>query len=349
LLTLQQEVAAEVSQRLQPNLTGEQKQKLNRLPTQSPEAYQLYVKGHYFLDRWSTESRQKAMVYFQQAITADPSYAPAYAELANCYSMGAFFGEPYGPEARAQGIAAAKKAVELDNTLAEAHSALGLGLLADLQWTDTEKELKEATSLNPNSASSHMYYGWYLTFVGRFDAGIREMKQAQALDPLSLSVYVTTGNIYYWERQYDLSLQQYKKAMEIEPAANADLYSSVGDSYLAKNMCAEATDAYAHSYEAEGNLQAAADLRRAYKIQGCHGIQQHELEVAGDPSSSDYNDFYAACSAALLGKNDRAFKYLEKAFEDRREIVFVKVEPQLDNIRSDPRYADLLRRVGLPQ
>jgi tetratricopeptide (TPR) repeat protein len=194
-----------------------------------------------------------------------------------------------------------------------------------------------------------MYYGWYLTFVGRFDAGIREMKQAQALDPLSLSVYVTTGNIYYWERQYDLSLQQYKKAMEIEPAANADLYSSVGDSYLAKNMCAEATDAYARSYEAEGNLQAAADLRRAYKIQGCHGIQQHELEVAGDPSSSDYNDFYAACSAASLGKNDRAFKYLEKAFEDRREIVFVKVEPQLDNIRSDPRYADLLRRVGLPQ
>jgi eukaryotic-like serine/threonine-protein kinase len=349
LLTLQQEVAAEVSQRLQPNLTGEQKQKLNRLPTQSPEAYQLYVKGHYFLDRWSTESRQKAMVYFQQAITADPSYAPAYAELANCYSMGAFFGEPYGPEARAHGIVAAKKAVELDNTLAEAHSALGLALLADLQWTDTEKELKEATSLNPNSASSHMYYGWYLTFVGRFDAGIREMKQAQALDPLSLSVYVTTGNIYYWERQYDLSLQQYKKAMEIEPAANADLYSSVGDSYLAKNMCAEATDAYARSYEAEGNLQAAADLRRAYKVQGCRGIQQHELEVAGDPSSSDYNDFYAACSAALLGKNDRAFKYLEKAFEDRREIVFVKVEPQLDNIRSDPRYADLLRRVGLPQ
>jgi hypothetical protein len=111
LLTLQQEMAAQVSERLQPNLTGAQKQKLSRLPTQSPEAYQLYVKGHYFLDRWSTESRKKAMTYFQQAIAAEPSYAPAYAELANSYSMGAFFGEPHGPEIRAQGIAAAKKAL----------------------------------------------------------------------------------------------------------------------------------------------------------------------------------------------------------------------------------------------
>jgi tetratricopeptide (TPR) repeat protein len=154
---------------------------------------------------------------------------------------------------------------------------LGLALLADLQWTDTERELKEATSLNPNNASSHMYYGWYLTFVGRFDAAIREMKEAQALDPLSFSIYVTSGNIYYWARRYDLSLQQYRKAMEIEPAANADLYSSIGDYYLAKNMCAEATEAYAHSYEAGESLQAAANLRKAYKTQGCRGMQQHEL------------------------------------------------------------------------
>ncbi len=342
LLTLQQEMAADLSQRLQPNLTGEQKQKLSRLPTQSPEAYQLYVKGHYFLDRWSTEGRKKAMEYFQQAITADPSYAPAYAELANSYSMGAFFGEPHGPEARAQGIAAAKKAIELDNTLAEAHSALGLALLADLQWTDTERELREATSLNPNSAISHMHYGWYLTFVGRFNDAIQEMKEAQALDPLSFSIYATSGNIYYWARNYDLSLQQYRKAMEIEPAGNEDMYTAIGDSYLAKNMCAEATEAYAHSYEAGGNLQAAADLRKAYKTQGCRGMQQHHLETNGD-------EFYAACSAALLGDNDMSFKILEKSFEDRRGIVFVKVEPQLDNIRSDPRYADLLRRVGLPQ
>ena len=349
LLTLQQEMAAQVSQRLQPNLTGAQKQKLSRLPTQSPEAYQLYVKGHYFLDRWSTESRKKAMEYFQQAITADPSYAPAYAELANSYSMGAFFGEPYGPEVRAQGIAAAKKALELDNTLAEAHSALGLALLADLQWTGSERELKEATSLNPNSAISHMHYAWYLTFVGRFEDGIREIKEAQKIDPLSLSIYVTSGNIYYWARDYDLSIQQYRKAMEIEPAANEDMYSAMGDSYLAENMCAEATEAYAHSEEAGGNLQAAANLRKAFKTQGCRGMQQQGLEMNSNPSSPDYDDFGAACSAAMLGENDKAFKFLEKAFEDRREIVFVKVEPQLDNIRSDPRYADLLRRAGLPQ
>jgi tetratricopeptide (TPR) repeat protein len=349
LLALQQEMAAEVSQRLQPNLTGEQKQKLSRLPTQSPEAYQLYVKGHYFLDRWSTESRKKAMTYFQQAITTDPSYAPAYAELANSYSMGAFFEEPHGPEVRTRGIAAAKKALELDDTLAEAHSALGLALLADLQWTDSERELKEATSLNANSAISHMYYSWYLTFVGRIDDALREMKAAQALDPLSFSICKTSGTIYYWARDYDLSLQQYRKAMEIEPAANVDMYSDMGDSYLAKNMCAEATEAYAHSYEAGGNLQAAASLRRAFETRGCRGMQERGLEMNGDPSSPDYDDFGAACSAAMLGDKDKAFRFLEKAFEDRREIIFLKVEPQLDNIRSDPRYADLLRRIGLPQ
>jgi serine/threonine protein kinase len=349
LLALQQEIAAQISQRLQPNLSGAQKRKLSRLPTQSPEAYQLYVKGHYFLDRWSTESRKKAMEYFQQAIAADPSYAAAYAELANSYSMGAFFGEPHGPEARAQGIAAAKRAIELDDTLAEAHSALGLALLADLQWTDSERELKEATSLSPNSAISHMHYGWYLTFVGRFDDGIREIREAQTIDPLSFSIYVTSGNVYYWSRHYDFSLQQYSKAMEIEPTANVDLYSDIGDSYLAENMCAEATEAYAHSYEAAGNIQAATTLRKAFKTQGCRGMQQQGFKMDSDPSSPNYDDFGAACSAAMLGEKDKAFKFLEKAFEDRREIVFVKVEPQLDNIRSDPRYADLLRRVGLSQ
>ena len=263
--------------------------------------------------------------------------------------MGAFFGEPHGEEARAQGIAAAKRAIELNSTLAEAHSALGLALLADLQWTGTERELKEAISLNPNSAISHMHYGWYLTFVGRFEDGIREMKEAQTIDPLSFSIYVTSGNIYYWARDYDLSLQQYRKALEIEPAANVDMYSAMGDSYLAENKCAEATEAYANSEQAGGNLQAAANLRKAFKNRGCRGMQQQGLEMNGDPSSPDYDDFGAACSAAMLGENDKAFKFLEKAFEDRREIVFVKVEPQLDNIRSDPRYADLLRRVGLSQ
>ena len=203
--------------------------------------------------------------------------------------------------------------------------------------------------MNPNSAISHMYYSWYLTFVGRIDDALREMKAAQALDPLSFSISKTSGNIYYWARDYDLSLQQYRKAMEIEPAANVDMYSDMGDSYLAKNMCAEATEAYAHSYEAGGNLQAAASLRRAFETRGCRGMQERGLEMNGDPSSPDYDDFGAACSAAMLGDKDKAFRFLEKAFEDRREIIFLKVEPQLDNIRSDPRYADLLRRIGLPQ
>ncbi|MGA3351180.1 MAG: hypothetical protein ABSC33_19295 [Candidatus Sulfotelmatobacter sp.] len=203
--------------------------------------------------------------------------------------------------------------------------------------------------MNPNSAVSHMHYGWYLTFVGRIDDALREMRAAQALDPLSFSVYVTSGNIYYWARDFDLSLQQYRKAMEIEPAANEDMYSAMGDSYLAEGRCAEATEAYARSYEAGGNPQAGATLRRACKARGCSGMHEEGLEINGDPSSPDFDNYGAACVEAMLGDKDKAFQFLEKAFEDRREIVFVNVEPQLDNIRSDPRYADLLRRVGLAQ
>ena len=351
MLALQQQLAGDVSERLQPKLSGEQKQKLARLPTQNQQAYQLYVKGRYFFDRWHDADRAKALGYFQQAIASDPSYATAYSGLGEVYALQAFLAEGPGPEKRALGLAAAKKAVELDGTLAEAHAALGLSFLLNLQWADSQRELEQAVSLNSNSITAHLYYGWYLAFMGRFPESLEQMSVAQELDPLSVIICYTTGNILYWHRDYDRSIEQYRKTLEIQPESTSAL-GSLGDSYLQKQLCSEAAENYAHSEELEELTASAANaaaIRKSYQTSGCHGLLEEELELSGNPTSGDYYPFAAAGFAALLGKKDEAFRFLEKAYADRTGIVFLKIEPQLDNIRSDPRYAELLKRTGLAE
>jgi serine/threonine protein kinase/Tfp pilus assembly protein PilF len=346
ILALQQQIASDISERLHPKLSGEQKEKLARLPTQSPQAYQFYVKGRYFFDRWESADRAKAREFYQQAIASDPSYAAAYSGLAEIYALQGFFGE--GPEKRALGLAAAQKAVELDGALAEAHAALGLSLFLDLKWTKSQRELEQAVALNENSITAHLYYGWYLAFTGRFPESLEQMNRAQALNPLSVAISYTTGNIVYWHREYDRSIEQYHQTLEIQPE-NPSAFDSLGDSYLAKNQCAEATKSYARSEELSGRAANAAALRNGYQSSECSGMMRKQLELRGDPSSPEYDPFAAAGFAALLGEKDEAFRLLEKAYADRTGVVFLKIEPQLDTIRSDPRYADLLRRTGLTQ
>jgi serine/threonine protein kinase/tetratricopeptide (TPR) repeat protein len=261
MLALQQQIGSDLSQRLQPSLSGEQKQKLTRLPTQSQQAYQLYVKGRYFDDRWEQAGRAKALEFFQQAIASDPTYAAAYSGEAEIYALQAFFGEA-GPDARALGLAAAKKAVELDGALAETHAALGLSLFLDLKWADSQRELEQAVSLNPNSITAHLYYGWYLAFTGRFPESLEQMNLAQALNPLSFQIAYTTGNILYWHREYDRAIKQYHQTLEINPE-NASAFGNIGDSYLAKNQCADAAENYARGEELSGNPDASRRLLEA--------------------------------------------------------------------------------------
>jgi serine/threonine protein kinase/tetratricopeptide (TPR) repeat protein len=348
VLTLHQEIASDISERLRPGLSEELKQKLSRLPTQNREAYQFYVKGRYFLDRWHAPDREKAVAYFQQAIASDPSYAAAYAGLAESYTLQVILDGSQDPGKRALGFAAARKAVELDPTLAEAHASLGLSLVQEWKWADAQPELEKAVSLNPNSFFAHMYYGWFLTFTGRFREALQQMNLAQSLDPLSFTIYYTLGNAYYWHREYDRAIEQYRKALELQSGDEAG-FSGLGDAYLLKNECPEATENYAKALESSGNPEFATALRDSYKAAGCPGLLQKKLELSGNSSSPDYAPVDAACFAAMLGKKDEAFKFLEKAYQDRAGTYYINVEPQLDNLRSDPRYADLLRRIGLPQ
>jgi TolB-like protein/predicted Ser/Thr protein kinase len=348
MLDLQQQIAAEISQRLQPKLSLEQKQKLAQLPTQDLQAYQFYVKGRYLFDSWIDADRQKALEYFQRAIKSDPGFAAAYAGMAECYSLQAFFGDPAGAEKRALGLAAARKAVALDDRLAEAHASLGMSLILNLQWSEARHELEKSLSLDANSTSSHMYYGWYLAFTGHFPEALQQMNLAQAMDPLSFVICYTTGNIYYFSRDYDRAMEQYRKALAIQPDSGA-AFTGVGDSYLLKGKCAEAAENYAHGGELYGQRAMAAAFRDGYKASGCLGILREQLEVFANPDSPNYYPFDAAGPAAALGKTDEAFKFLEQAYETRSGIVFLKIEPQLDKLRSDPRYLELLQRTGLAE
>ncbi len=348
ILALQQEIASDISQRLQPHLSSGQKQKLGKTPTDNHDAYQSYVKGRYFFDRWNEDGRKKALGYFQEAVAQDPSFAAAYAGLADTYTLRSFFTEATAPEAREMGMTAARKALELDGSLAEAHASLALALFIDLHWIDSEAELKKAVSLNPNSPICHAYYAWYLAFSGRLPEAFPEMLSAEALDPLSTIWKATAANIYYFSRDYDRAIQKLREAIEIDPS-NPQSYSTLGDAYLQKQMCSDATQNYAHSEELAGNSQNALALTQAFESSGCRGMLRKQLEFYSDPYNPDYSPISAGINSAVLGDKDQAFSFLEKAYETRQGIIWLKVEPMLDNIRSDPRYADLLRRTGLAQ
>jgi tetratricopeptide (TPR) repeat protein len=345
LLALQQEMAADVSQRLQPQLSGEQKQRLSKKPTESPEAYQLYVKGRFFYNRWSVDGRRQAVGYFHQAIAKDPGFAGAYAGLAEAYSLRGFFGDSNAEE-MAQGMAAAREAIALDNSLAEAHAALGLALMIDLNWHDSEQELRQAIKLNPNCSICRADYAWFLVFHGPSTDAIPEAKQAQILDPLSFMTSYTGAEALYFNRDYDAAIQQLKTAIEMEPS-NPGLMSALGDAYLMKQMCSEAFKAYARSEELSGQTQNASGLTKAFETGGCRGALRKQLEFYSDPTDQDYYPMSAATAAAFMGDKDKAFKLLEMAYKTRQGIVWLKAEPQLENIRSDPRYFEWLRRIGL--
>jgi Tfp pilus assembly protein PilF len=223
-----------------------------------------------------------------------------------------------------------------------------LSLFLDLKWTDSQGELEQAVSLNANSITAHLYYGWYLAFTGRFPESLQQMNLAEALNPLSLAISYTTGNVLYFHREYDRSIEQYHRTLAIDPE-NPSAFDSMGDAYLEKGDCAEATKNYARAEELHGRPAYATALRNNFQSAGCLGMMRKQLELSSDPSSAEYDPVAAACSSAMLGRKDDSFRFLEKAYADRVGIVFLKVEPELDNIRSDPRYADLLRRVGLAQ
>jgi len=357
ITSVPREIATAVSGNLRGGLTSEEKTRLNKSFATNPEAYRLYLKGRYFANQATAAGLEKSIEYFQQAIEKDPGYALAYAGLADSYS-GLGGGWQYLPpsDSLPRAKAAAMKAVELDDTLAEAHAALAYAVFfADWDWQSAEREFKRAIQLNPNSAVSHDRYAECLKTRLRFDESMAEAQQAQDLDPLSPEIVSQVGDVYFFTRRYDESIAQYQKALDLNPSLPV-IRASLGWAYAMKRMYPQALAEFDKISEqdkavAPENQYVANGLGWVYAVSGRRADALKIGKGFKDLSSHVYVDFYQVAGIyAGLGDKDEAFRLLEKGYEQRSVTMpWLAIDIYWYGMHSDPRYADLLSRMGLPK
>jgi eukaryotic-like serine/threonine-protein kinase len=351
LVSLQGEIAREIVNKLKLKVSGEGKG-LDKHYTENNEAYQLYLKGRFYWSKHTKESNKKSIEYFNQAIEKDPSFALAYAGLADCYLIPA---NPLPPrEKMVKAKAAAMRALELDETLAEAHTSLARVLARyEWDWPGAEKEFKRAIDLNPRYATAHQWYGGYLEAMGRLNEALAERNLALELDPLSLVINFEVGLGLYFARSYDQAIEQFHKTLELDP----NFVPPQGFLLAAYEQQGRYDEAIAESKIAISQKgsewpMAMAALGHVYALSGKKAEAQDVINQLEQLSAQEYVPAYSiALVYAGLGEKDQAFTWLEKAYEERGFAITqgFKRDPRWDSLRSDPRYANLLRRIGLPQ
>jgi len=353
LLTLQSEIARDVSRKLRARLSGADEQKVTKSYTASAEAYQLYLKGRHHLVKLTPPETQKGMAYFQQAIELDPSYALAYAGLADAYRSLGLAGEMPPHEFFPKAKAAAQRALEIDDALAEAHSALGSNLFwYEWDWSAAESQFKQAIELNPNSADAHWGYAHLLSNTGRHAEGLAEAKRARELDPLNLRTNALEGQFLLHAGRTDEALAKLQTTFELDPTYwFAHMFAS--SAYLEKGMYSEAiAEARKASEFSNGSSHALVFLGYALAKSGKHAEARAVLEELIKRSSERYTSLYnIALVYNGLGEHEETLAWLERGYEKRDpKMVFLKVEPKWNNLRADPRFQALLQRVGfMPQ
>jgi serine/threonine-protein kinase len=350
ILAVQDEISGEIYENLRLRLTGEDyKKRLIKRYTDNTEAYQLYLKGRYHTSKATRDGLEKGISYFHQAIETDPTYALAYSGLAEAhYGLSSAHIPPR--EAMPKARAAALKALEIDDTLAEAHASLALvKVFFDWDWAGAEAEYRRAIALNPGYASAHHWYGWYLALMGRLDQATGEMNRAQELDPLSLEITADLGLSFFFARQYDRAIEQFRKALELDQHFIWAQFF-IGWAAEQQGRIDSAIEEYKRAAQVEDALLIKAALGHAYAVGGrtdeARAVLGEFERLAETKHVSPY-DF--AIIHTALNEPQEAFEYLERAFEDRSEaLVWLKVDPRLDPLRTTPQFIDLMRRVGLP-
>ena len=349
LMEVQDKISMAISENLRWQLSGEEQSQMTERGTQSAEAYEAYLKGRYHWNRWTEEEWYKSIEYFEQAIEKDPGYAQAYAGLADCYVQLMIFAHLPPKEAYSKGRAAAEKALETDNNLAEAHQALGrLRSHYDWDWEEAEKEYKLAIELNPNYADAHHRYAMHLWVVtGRFEEALERIKLAQELDPLSLTINNNVAWIYYTARRYDEAIEQYQKTLDLNP--NFPMaHRELGLVYAQKSMFPEAIAELEKAVSLSDDLINVGFLGQGYALAGRRDETMKILEALREESNVRYaSSFGRAVIYACLGEKDQAFRWLERAYQEHGIGPNVMVVPSLDPLRDDPRFDDLLRRMNL--
>jgi len=350
VLQLQSEIARAVARGVETKLTPSEQEQLSRTATVDPEAYEAYLKGRYYWNKRSGEAVKKGVEYFQRAIKKDPSYAPPYAALADCAGVAGFWSFASPMEGCGRAKAAALRALQIEDS-AEAHASLGWATLHyDWDFFSAEREFQRAIQLNPRYATAHQWYGHCLGAMGRFDEAFTVLKHAIQLDPLSLIVATSYAGISWLGRRWNEAIDQTRKVLDLDPNyiagrwALARSYDCLG-SYEAAIACAQ--DAIRLSGD---NLFFITDLGHAYAAAGQREEAVRILDQLQEASKQRYVDgCFLAQICAALNQTEEALRWLEMAYGQRASyIAYIKLDPWFDNLRSDPRFQDLLRRMNFP-
>jgi TolB-like protein len=351
VLSMQEEVTRAIVSEIRVKLTAREQARLANTHSIDPEAYRLYLKGRYYWYKLKPEAIQKAIEYFQQAVEKDPDYALAYAGLADTYNALAFFTVFPPREVVPKAKAAAVKALEIDGNLAEAHVSLGwAGFTYDLDWPAAGKHFERAVVLNPAYPLAHSYYSLYLGALGRSEEGLTEAKRALDLDPVSPAILHYVVVQLYMARRFDEAIEQCRKTLELDPSFTP-AHRVLAEVYAAKGMYLETLAAYEkYATLSGGSPGSTAFVGYALALSGQRSQAFRVLDQLGATSKQRY---VSALSFAVvyvgLGESEQAFLRLEKAYVERtNSLAYLKVDATWDPLRSDPRFTDLVRRIGLP-
>jgi len=352
LLAVQQEIAQEISRNLRLKLSSIEQVRVGNLHTSNAEAYELYLKGRFYWNKRTGEALKKSVDYFNQAIAKDPSYALAYVGLADAYVVIPYFSVGTAQDSYPKAKAAARRALEIDDRLAEAHTAMA-AVLMNYDWNlpESNREFERAIELNPNYATAHHWYAREnLTIMGQFDKALAEMRRAQELDPLSLIINANFGKAYFNARRYDEAIQQLRKTVEIDQSFFV-AHHYLGSANAMKGNFSEALAEYQKARQLNpDDPHVVALLARLYAVSGKRDEALRTLAQLKSMARERYvADYSMALVYAGLGEKEHAFSLLEKSYREHTvDMLTLHYDPLIDNLRSDPRFTDLVRRVGLP-
>ncbi len=351
LFAVQGDISKEIYDSLRPKLAGAEAKQLAKHDTENPEAYQLYLQGLFYWNKWTQDGFQRAIDFFRQAVEKDPAYAQAYAGLADAYTFMGASGYLAPQQVWQSAKSAAMQSVKIDDSLPEGHISLALVRENfDWDWAGAEKEFKRAIELNPNSAEAHHWYGDFLTRLGRFDEARAELKKAQDLDPLSLLINTSAGRELYYARQYPAAIDQFRKTLDMDrnfvPAQHG-----IELAYAQNGMFREAVAERQKVLTLSGSPDLAAAIGDDYRKSGYEGVLQSWLEGLNEVSKRGYVSSYNIAQIhARLGHKPEAHAMLERAYSSRDgNLTYVKVDPAFDDFRSDAQFQGLLLKLAIPQ
>jgi serine/threonine protein kinase/Tfp pilus assembly protein PilF len=350
LVAVQADIAKEIYDSLRPRLAGEEPQQLARHATENSDAYQLYLQGLFYWNKWTQDGFQKAIDYFRQAVEKDPNYAQAYAGLADAYTFIGASGYVAPSQVWQSAKSAAMQSVKIDDTLPEGHISLALVRENfDWDWAGAESEFRRAIELNPNSAEAHQWYGNFLTRLGRFDEAKAELKKAQGMDPLSLLIDTSVGRQLYFARQYEAAIEQFRKALDMDPNF-VPAQHAIELAYAQNGMFREAIAERQKVLTLSGSPDLAAAIGEDYRRSGYSGVLESWLEGLNEVSKRGYvSPYNIAQIHARLGNKPQALLMLARAYDARDgNLTYLRIDPVFDDLRSDPQFQALSKKLGVP-